>query len=443
MSWLDGNGLLSVLSALKPHIPKVSANGAAEKAASIPWAKVDSTSTSTAYTATAAGITELQDGVCVMLMNGVVTSESGFTVNINGLGAKPVYSTLSAASRATTLFNVNYTLLLVYNSQRVSGGCWDAYYGYDSNTNTVGYQLRTNALSLPMSSVTYRYRLLFTSADNSYFVPANNSTSTNATATRAVCQEPINPFGRIVYYGTTASVAAGSRPSASYLWSQYTVTLGYSFNNTGAALSLMLWSPVYIKCAPQADGSAIIDSTTPFIQALPNYADGKIYIFLGIATSATVVEIVPEHPVYYHNGSEIRLWTGVNIPTKTSELTNDSGYLTEIDFDDRMAIPAMYATDATSKSVINNVLGADVNIITPASFSNMTLLMYFLSPRTWFAWMNGTELELARLGVSVNVNSNTITLYLRGRQSIATGTMGVDSAWTVSALASDAEGVAY
>ena len=57
--------------------------------------------------------------------------------------------------------------------------------------------------------------------------------------------------------------------------------------------------------------------------------------------------------------------------------------------------------------------------------------------------MNGTEMEFARLSVSVNTSNSAITLYLRGRTSIATGIMGVDSSWTVTPLASDAEGVAY
>lgn len=106
------------------------AGGVANKAAAIPYGHVDSTSTATAYTATIDGITELVDGTTVLLKNGVVTSESGFTININGLGAKPVYSSLATASAETTIFNVAYTLLLVYDSTRVSGGCWINYCGY-------------------------------------------------------------------------------------------------------------------------------------------------------------------------------------------------------------------------------------------------------------------------------------------------------------------------
>lgn len=111
-----------------------SAAGPADLAVAIPFGTCDSTSTATAFTATVDGITELRDGVCMWLRNGVITSASGFTINVNGLGAKPCYSSLAAESRSTTIFNVNYALLMIYNSTRVEGGCWDIVYGVDTNT---------------------------------------------------------------------------------------------------------------------------------------------------------------------------------------------------------------------------------------------------------------------------------------------------------------------
>lgn len=285
--------------------------GSATYANGLHFAQVDSTSTETAFTVTIPGITEYYDGLTIILKNGVVTSASGFTINVNGLGAKHSYSNLAAATADTTLFNINYTMMFVYDSTRVSGGGWICYRGYDANTNTIGYQLRTNSTTMPMSEITYRYRLFFTSADGKKYVPANTSSSTNATATRTVNQTPIDPHGSIVYYGTTASVAAGSRPSAAYLWTRYVVTLGYSFNRTGAALTLTSYAPVYVKAAPQANGSAIIDATTPYVQILPTTADGMIYIFLGTAASATTIELVDEHPIYCYRNGSIQQWTGV------------------------------------------------------------------------------------------------------------------------------------
>ncbi len=280
----------------------------AYKTASIPYGVCDNTSTSTVFTATVPGITELRDGVCMWLKNGVVTSASGFTININNLGAKPVYNNMAAATRETTTWNINYTMLFVYDSTRVEGGCWIFYRGYYSDANSIGYQLRTNSTSLTTTDRTRYYRLLFTSADNTHWVPANTQYDNSATSNKTINQRKINPFGRIVYLGNSTSYVAGAAVSATAVWDQYTFNLGYSFSK-GSALTMTYPKPVYVKCAPQSDGSAIIDSTTPYVQDLPSTEDGKIYIYLGIAYSATNVEMVINHPIYYYKDGAIREWS--------------------------------------------------------------------------------------------------------------------------------------
>lgn len=290
--------------------------GPATRTNALPYGVVDGTSTATAFTVTISGITTLYDGLCILVKNNVIASKADCTLNVNGLGAKRIHYNTAANSQITTQWTATMTAMFYYDSTRnSSAGAWVMFYGYDSNTNTIGYQVRTNSMSLPMKSIVYRYRLLFTSADGKGFVPANNSTSTNATTARTVCQDKIDPFGRIVYYGTTASVAAGSRPSASNLWQQYAFTIGYSF-----VVTLTEWKPVYLKCAPQTDGSAIIDSTTPFVQTLPSTEDGKIYIFLGVAYSATAMELTLEHPVYWYKDGMIRPYTNApaSLPAVTS-----------------------------------------------------------------------------------------------------------------------------
>lgn len=295
-----------------------SSGGNADRTNGILYGEVDSTSTSTAFTATVNGLTKLYHGAAVLLKNGVVTSASGFTIDINGLGAKPVYSNMAATTRETTLFNVNYTLLFVYDEDRVDGGCWLNYRGYYSDANSIGYQLRTNSSTLPVAQKTYRYRLLFTSADGTHWVPANTSTSTTAETVKTVNTAPIDPFGPIAYYGTTGAVNANANPSGSYQWQQYALNLGYSFNAAASALTLDYPKPVYLKCHPLADGSATIDPTTPYVQALPSTNDGCIYIYLGRAYSATNVEMVASHPVYWHDGTGIRIWTGLTSASAVS-----------------------------------------------------------------------------------------------------------------------------
>lgn len=180
----------------------------------IPYGECDSTSTATAFTATVDGLDALYDGACVMLKNGVITSAANFTININNLGAKPCYNNMAtgndvvptAPTRDTTIFNQNYTMLFVYSSTIVDGGGWICYRGYDGNTNTIGYQLRTNSSNLVAADTGYRYRIWLTSADGSKWVPINTSTSTDATTTRALNTRAIDPFGEIVYRATGASL---------------------------------------------------------------------------------------------------------------------------------------------------------------------------------------------------------------------------------------------
>lgn len=329
--WAASSGLSVILN--KPNIPSnvsdlvqdekyagsATVGGSASNTEAIPFGIVDSTSTSTVFTATVPGITELKDGTCVLLKNGVVTSASGFTININGLGAHPTFNNMTAATADTTIFNINYTMLFIYDSTRVVGnytGAWCCYRGYDANTNTIGYQLRGNSASLTCSDRARYYKIYFTSADNTQWVPASSNWTNSTTSEKVVNQRAINPFGPIVYTSASTNYTAGTVLAASSAWQQYALSLGYSFNRTGEALTLTTNAPVYVKCAPQSDGSAIIDSANPIVQSLPSTEDGKIYIFLGIAYSATAIELRMEHPVYYYKDGAIRLWT--NAPTTSS-----------------------------------------------------------------------------------------------------------------------------
>ncbi len=285
-----------------------SAGGPATKASGLHWGKLDSTSTATVMTATVpslAGVTAYYEGLTVVLRNGVVASTTNCTLNVNGLGALPIYPSTSD-TRVSSAWAKAYTMIFVYTETKISGvPCWEMQYGM-AYSNSIGYQLRTSYYNLPVSGACYRYRLLFTSADGQKFVPANTISSTNATASRTTNTTPIDPFGPIVYYGSTTALSSGGKPGATVLWQQYTLVFGYSFNNTGAALSMTYPAPVYLRCTPQADGSAVMDY---FVQALPSTEDGKIYILLGYAYDATHIELIADHPVYYFKDGAIRMWT--------------------------------------------------------------------------------------------------------------------------------------
>lgn len=318
MKYLDETGLAYFWGKVKDWIKNI---GTSKRTQSLYYGHIDSTSSRTAMTAQIDGITGYFDGLCVILKNGVAASNTNVTLNINNLGAKKIYYSTAMNTAITTQFGENYTVLLYYDSERDSGaGGWVYYYGYDANTNTIGYQVRTNSATLPMKESMYRYRIYFTSADGESFVPFNTSTSTNATSARTPTTEKIDPFGRILYYGSTTVLAAGDRPAVATSWQQYTLTIGYSY-----VYAMTAWKPLYLVTNPQTDGSVIIDATTPLTKDLPTTDDGKVYIFLGIAYSSTAMELTLEHPCYWYKDGAVRQYTGQpyipNAPTTDGTYT--------------------------------------------------------------------------------------------------------------------------
>lgn len=130
----------------------------------LPYGVCDSTSTSTAFTATVPGVTELKNGLTIVLKNGVVTSAAGFTININNLGAKPVYNSMTAATQLTTQFNVNYTIMLIYDTSRVTGGCWLYYFGFNTTYSAMSvaeYQAGTSSSSRLMTPARLKGAILY------------------------------------------------------------------------------------------------------------------------------------------------------------------------------------------------------------------------------------------------------------------------------------------
>ena len=349
--YLDNTGLGEVWSKIK--------NLTSRKTASIPFGQVDSTSTSTVFTATVDGITELRDGVCVYLTNGVITSASGWTLNINDLGAKPVYQSMAAAGRITTTFNVAYTALFVYNSSRVDGGCWDYYYGYNSNDNTIAYQVRMNQTINEMYSALTRYKICFTMFDGKLLPSTSVSNSTGTTKT--LTTDSFDPYGAIYYYNTTTGVAASESPSASYMWLLYhNVDLRYGFN---AGTTLVAKDNVYIKCSPQNDGSVKLAGNDCIVQSLPNTDDGYVYIYLGKAYDTYRMSLDINHPIYYYKGGAIRLWSNVESPDLSNYLAKDNttSYTPNSDYN-----PATkkYVDDATAsitdEKLSTNTIGSGV-----------------------------------------------------------------------------------
>ena len=342
-----------------------------------------------AMVGTCSHLTALTNGTRILFhLNYASAASSTLNLTLVGgatTGAKKVYRQ-GTTQLAASIGIAGCILPLTYLTALDSGnGGWMMDNSYDANTNTIGYQLRTNSTILTTTDACRYYKIFFTAADGKHWVPAAASTTNSATSAKTVNQKPINPFGRIVYTSATTSYAAGADIAATTIWDQYVLTLGYSFNRTGAALTLTTKTPVYIKCAPQSDGSAIIDADNPYVQALPSSEDGKIYIFLGIATSATQVELYPIHPVYYYKDSAIRLWT--NAPTSgggaVSSVNGQTGAVV-LDANDVGALPdsTVIPTVPTNVSSFNNDAGYLTSSTGVTSFNGSSGAITYTAPVT-------------------------------------------------------------
>ena len=310
--------------------------------------------------------------------------------------------------------------------------------------------------------------------------PGSDATVTAESISSALGYTPANPSdipaGALkgnaggVYYGTcdtaaktVAKVVDCDDFTEDVLVAGVTVLVLFSATNSGAVASLTLnvndtgAKPIkYISNG--ALGNLVSAGYLKANVAYPFMYDGANWVvFLnynttysamseaeaeaGTATSnrlinaARLKQAVQHHaPVKSVNGN-----TG-DVTITCDDIVNELGYLpvSPEDVTDAFAVeiatPTFIATDAMSKAVMQNAFGMDAPIIFPSNITSTEVLINRLNPRTWFVWINGMEVEFARLGVSLNASNNAVTMYLKGRTSTASGIMGVSDSWTITPI---------
>lgn len=231
-------------------------------------------------------------------------SSSAATLNLTlpdgtTTGAKSVYRL--ASTTTTTNFAAGCDILMVYD-----GAHWKVNAYVDtSGSNTIGYQLRTNS-AIFKNKTGYsmnRYTLLF-EVDGGL----SGAATTIATGTtKTTVPFKYIPGGVIKYYATSGSIANNANFTATGLWDQYTLNLGYTFN-TGSTLTS--GKPVYMRCVVNSDGTLTPNyagsPSHPIVQDLPTTEDGYVYVYLGQAYNTTNIELMYMHPIYEYKNGKIR-----------------------------------------------------------------------------------------------------------------------------------------
>lgn len=134
---------------------------ASNKTATIPTEKygvVDSTSTNAAYTVTVPNLASLYEGAVVYAYNNKIVNAASATLNVNSLGAKPIY--YQNAVIPESRWPLGSLGIFVYNTTIVSTGCWIMNYSYGANSTYsnaslgTGYGTCTTAAATAAKAVT-------------------------------------------------------------------------------------------------------------------------------------------------------------------------------------------------------------------------------------------------------------------------------------------------
>ena len=96
-----------------------------------------------------------------------------------------------------------------------------------------------------------------------------------------------------------------------------------------------------------------------------------------------------------------------------------------------LASDILYATDATTAQTLT-ALGFTATVLTPKDAYSTGAHTNIRSMLCWIDTASG-YLEKAPLGFSGNLQSQVITLWAKGLHSTATGVLGVDDSWTITA----------
>jgi len=244
----------------------------AKKSGGIYRATMDTTtSTATAFVVTADDITELYDGITLIIKNTKIASASGCTLNLNGLGAKRIWCSQDNGY-CTTHWSLNQTYLFVYDATNAR---WELQQGRNTTTSNATQMQHNGGVKAGS------YKIL-----NGNIVVADPTTHLYKHLKDGTDFDISMP---ILYLASdcNANTATGN------VYSE----INMSKNVTQSSLTLTAYLPVFIKGTLNGIVFTPI-STTPLTQTIPTTADGYTYIYLGMAYSTSSFRLVDGHPMF-------------------------------------------------------------------------------------------------------------------------------------------------
>lgn len=234
---------------------------------------------------------------------------------------QPVWETVTLTTSLSSLTDVTISSASSGQVLTYDGSNW---VNQAVPTPTVNYSINGGNYTAGTGSYAItRFSLMLQKADGTWEKPtdtsANYSQATNKTVNT-------NGFllNQILYYNNTGGVSGGQLTGLNKVYSKHaTVPMSYS-TNCGATPGWALGTWIYLVGTLGADGLFYLDTTQWWSDALPNSADGKLYIRLGPASSSTgdTVALLEDRPIFYHDGNDVKEYypggNGGNVSVGTS-----------------------------------------------------------------------------------------------------------------------------
>lgn len=261
------------------------------------------------------GIT-VTDGDIYTIKVPVAGHDYGVFMTVDGTNYYPVV--LNSTNRITTQYPVNNYIQVVFEASgsasqvfpvaggtsRVnpSGGVFRVINYYDSGNSGIYQNYNAKAFKVGSTAIT-QYDLVAEDATG-LLVPAHK-----------IAHRVGSPI-----YITDAAYAANATSSWKGLYDRH---YNYPLRNSGTALSMTNYNPVFLK-GTIANGMFTPDTTTPYVFTKANCnVSGAYYMYVGDATTtAGYIAFNNIHPYYYYDGTNLVSYTERAGVTDWSNITN-------------------------------------------------------------------------------------------------------------------------
>ena len=286
---------------------------------------------------TISSITTLDIGQVIIIQPTITSTVANSTLKLNEFDPYPMKYNNAAITTSTDsiVWNASFPSTWLFD-----GTNWVFLaHGLDSNsTYTLNYSVDAgNYVSGTGSYAISRYSLVMQKPDGTW-EKITSTTSTYSTGTTKTVNTSGFLTDQIKYYNTTTNLANGAKASSNVMYSKAaSVDMRYS-TNCSATTNWATGDYIYLVGTIGVDDLFYLDTTTWWTKTLPSTNDGKVYIRLGYALTASsyTMSLLEYHPIFYHDGTKIceykkadnkqdKLISGTNLKTINSNSLLGSG----------------------------------------------------------------------------------------------------------------------